>query len=441
MGISEFLIEAYQPIQLLRESKFVYFSNIISSNAFDFLLVIAAIVSTIYLYIGLRMLFFYKKRSTNYNHIEDNDLPFVTIQIPTYNEPAAINCAARCLENDYPKDKYEILIGDDSKDPKISKMLGDFAKLHDNIRVIKREDNIGFKAGNLNNMLNYSNGEILVLFDSDFLPPKDFLKKIVAPFNKSDKIAAVQARWSFIKPNKNLVSLLSSTILSVIHNLVLPLIYRKSKITFICGSAEAVKKSTLKKLGGWKSGSFTEDIDYSLRLLKNGYKIVYLEDLECKGEVPYTPKDFYKQQMRWAYGVIRAYIDHGMDIFRTKSLRVKDKTFILFFGSGYLISFLLVALFITGFTAFITHWPEPLNFSEFIYYTTRNIVVTSGLIFASSVALVKRNNLKKIWYMVAASFSYGLVVLYYVNKGIFKALLNKPMKWHLLNKEGNKVKT
>ncbi|HLC37409.1 MAG TPA: glycosyltransferase [Candidatus Nanoarchaeia archaeon] len=439
MGISEFLIEAYQPILLLRESKFVYFSNIISSNAFDFLLVIAAIVSTIYLYIGIRMLLFYKKKSINYK-VKEEDLPFVTIQIPTYNEPAAIQCAIKCLENDYPKDKYEILIGDDSKDPKISKMLKDFAKLHNNVRVIKRKDNIGFKAGNLNNMLNYSNGEILVLFDSDFLPPKDFLRRIIAPFNKSNKIAAVQARWSFIKPNKNLISLLSSTILSVIHNLVLPLIYRKSKITFICGSAEAVKKSILKRLGGWKSGSFTEDIDYSLRILKNGYKIVYLEDLECKGEVPYTPKDFYKQQMRWAYGVIRAYIDHGLDVFKTKDLRLKDKTFIFFFGSGYLISFLLVALFITGFIAFITHMPEPLNISEFMYYTTRNILVTSGLIFASSVALVKKDNLKKVWHMIAASFSYGLVVMYYVNKGMFKALFNKPMQWHLLKKEGNKVK-
>src|SRR3990167_9852051 len=138
--------------------------------------------------------------------------------------------------------------------------------------------------------------------------------------------------------------------------------------------------------------------------------------------------------------VIRAYIDHGLDVFKTKNLRLKDKTFIFFFGSGYLISFLLVALFITGFIAFITHMPEPLNISEFMYYTTRNILVTSGLIFASSVALVKKDNLKKVWHMIAASFSYGLVVMYYVNKGMFKALFNKPMQWHLLKKEGNKVK-
>ena len=196
----------------------------------------------------------------------------------------------------------------------------------------------------------------------------------------------------------------------------------------------------MEKLGGWKNGSFTEDIDYSLRMLKNGYKIVYLEDLECKGEVPYTAKDFYKQQMRWAYGVIRAYIDHGLGIFQAESLRLKDKTFIFFFGSGYWISFLLVALFITGFISFITHRPEPLNISEFMYYTTRNIIVTSGLIFASAAALVKKNNFKKAGYMVIASFSYGLVVLYYVNKGIFKAIFNKPMQWHMLRKEGNKVK-
>ena len=75
-----------------------------------------------------------------------------------------------------------------------------------------------------------------------------------------------------------------------------------------------------------------------------------------------------------------------------------------------------------------------------MYYTTRNIIVTSGLIFASAAALVKKNNFKKAGYMVIASFSYGLVVLYYVNKGIFKAIFNKPMQWHMLRKEGNKVK-
>jgi len=438
MSLLEILKEAYQPILVLRESKFMYISNILSSNIFDLLLIITAIVSFAYMYVGIKMLFFYKKRSTNYS-LEGN-FPFITVQIPTYNEPAAIQCAKKCLENDYPKDRYEILIGDDSNDANVSKTLNDFARLHDNVRVLKRENNIGFKAGNLNNMLKHSKGDILVLFDSDFLPPKDFLRRIVAPFNKSKKIAAVQARWSFIRPNRNLVSLLSSTILSILHNLILPLTYRKGKVSFICGSAEAVRKSTLERLGGWKSGSLTEDIDYSLRVLKEGYKIVYLEDLECKGEVPYTPKDFYKQQMRWAYGVIRAYTDHGVSIFKAKNLRLKDKTFVFFFGSGYLISFLLVALLLVGAISFFTHPPEPFNVSEFLFHTTRNILLTSGLLFASGVALVRRNNLKSILKMIAASFSYGLVVLYHINKGIFKALFNKPMQWHLLNKEGNKVK-
>jgi cellulose synthase/poly-beta-1,6-N-acetylglucosamine synthase-like glycosyltransferase len=411
--------------------------NIGTETIFDFFLIIATITSATFLVIALWSLF--SKKKDKEIAFDESKIPFVTIQIPTYNELAAIGCAKKCLNFDYPKDKYEILIGDDSNNSYVSKKLQEFASKHDLVTIHKREKNIGYKAGNLNNMLKYSKGEFLVLFDSDYLPEQDFLKRIIAPFQTNKNIAGVQARWAFTNLNQNPITLLSGTIITVVHHLVLPLLYRRKKMSFLCGSAEAVRKSTLEKLGGWETGSLTEDIEYALRMLKNNHKIVYLEDLECKGELPFTAKDLYRQQMRWAYGVIKSFVKHSLDILRNKQYNIRDKIYINIFWSGYLITILIFILFLTGIVSFITTTPAPIDLSKFLSGIGRNIGFTSGLIFACAIAQYKAGNTKKIGNLIVSAFSYGLVVTYYVNIGIYKAIRNKPMQWFLLKKTGNKL--
>ena len=212
-------------------------------------------------------------------------------------------------------------------------------------------------------MLKYSRGELLVIFDSDFIPSSDFLSRIVKPFMKDDKVAGVQARWNLINPNQNLISVLGATIVSVCHRVTIPFMYNRRKIAFLCGSAEAVRKKVLIEQGGWENGNLTEDIEFSLRVLKNGYKIEYLDDLECDGEVPYTLRDLYKQQMRWAYGVIYSWKKHFRDIVKSKHLSIIDKLYMgCVFCSGYLLSVLLAGLFLTGTLSLITHAPAPWAF-------------------------------------------------------------------------------
>ena len=418
------------------------FLHIIFNNMFNILLFITVIISCFY-YIVSAYAILKKKKETSEQKKEEisyDKLPFVTVQIPTFNELAAIRCAKSCLDFDYPKDKYEILIGDDSNIPEVSKKLIEFAKGHESVKLIKRKNNEGYKPGNLNNMLKHSKGKILVIFDSDFVPQSDFLSRIVRPFIKDKKIAGVQARWKLINFNQNLISVLGATIVSTCHHITIPFMYNKRKIAFLCGSAEAVRKDVLIRLGAWENGNLTEDIEFSLRLLERGYKIEYLNDLECDSEVPFTLKDLYKQQMRWAYGVIYSWKKHLFDLFKSKHLNTIDRIYMAgVFCSGYLLSVLLAGLFITGTLSFVTHAPAPIEWGKFFYELTRNIILTSGLIIASVVALLKANKAKLSLPMIASSFSYGLVVTYYVNVGIFKALAKIPMEWYMLNKQGNKL--
>lgn len=387
-------------------------------------------------YLALSLFAIFSKRKTAEKSFDIAKAPFVTVQIPTRNELIALRCAEKCLEFDYPKDRYEILIGDDSNKPEISRKLREFADMHEQVRVIKRKSNVGFKPGNLNSMLKHSRGEILVIFDSDFAPEKDFLKRIVAPFVHNKNISAVQARWNFSNFDQNYVTVLASTIVYVFHHIVLSFM-EKFNTGSLCGSAEAVKKSDLINMGSWKSGSLTEDVEYSLRLHKTKKKIVYLPMLECYSDVPFKAKDLYKQQMRWAYGVISSYITHIKDLMLGRTLSIKQKILSLFAGFGYTLPVFIMLLFVFGIFSFVTAKPGPIDIPKFVRETGINILLTSGLIFASFVSLHKAGKLKYSLKMLASSFSIGIVTTFYVNKGIIKSIFRKPMEWYLLDKNQN----
>jgi len=419
--------------------KVLDFFYTVFNSIFNVLLAVAVLVSALYIVMTVYVIL--RKKNEKKSTVNEEELPFVTVQIPTFNELAAIRCAKACMEFDYPKDKYEIIIGDDSNKVEISRKIKEFASHHSIMKVTKRESNYGYKPGNLNNMLKHSKGEFIVIFDSDFVPEQDFLKKIISPFSDDKKLAAVQARWKIINSNQNIITSLGSTILSVYHHISIPFVYGNREIVFLCGSAEAVRKDTLIKLGGWDDGNLTEDIEFSLRLLERGYKIKYLENLECDCEVPYTLKDLYRQQMRWAYGVIHSSKKHFRSITKSRHIDFKDKFCIygLYNTGGYLLSVLLAGLFITGTLSFITHPPAPVQWGVFFKDLIRNILLTSGLLIASIAALYKAKKSGLTFKMLASSFSYGLVVTYYVNVGIFKAIAKIPMQWYMLNKKGNKI--
>jgi cellulose synthase/poly-beta-1,6-N-acetylglucosamine synthase-like glycosyltransferase len=407
-----------------------------SDLIFNTILIFATIFSALFYILAINGVFS-KPKKEKFMEIPSNKLPFVTIQIPTFNEPVALRCAEKCLQFDYPKNKFEIIIGDDSKDEGISRMIDEFAEKNKAIvKVMRRPVNKGYKAGNLNNMLKHSKGEIIAIFDSDFVPSKDFLKTIVAPF-QDEKVAAVQSRWEFMNAGQNLVSRLSSSILIVYHHLTLPLI-NKFNVSFILGSAEAVRKDVLLKLGGWQNGSLTEDTEFSLRIMEMGYKSVYLPDLVTPGESPFTFNGFKRQQMRWAYGTIRAFMDHKRHIFFNKNFNLKQRLMLFFVLLGYLTSPLLALLFMSGTISFITNVPGPIDWMEFTRSMGRNLLLTSGFVAASIVALKKNNRLSMFPKLLVSSFTVGIIVSFSVSVAIFKSVIKKPMDWYMIQKSGNR---
>lgn len=398
-------------------------------------LLIPMIFFSIYFYMLAISGLFLKSEKKKYKGIFN--WPMVTVQIPTYNEPIAIRCAKKCLEFDYPRNKLEIIVGDDSNDINVSRAINNFAKKYKNrIKITRRGSNFGFKPENLNHMLKYSNGDIIVVFDSDFVPPKNFLKKIIPPFIEDEMIGCVQAKWKYLNVKQNRVSKLASAVLMVYQN-ILAVINHKNGVSLLFGSAEAVRKNILVKLGGWQTGSLTEDVEFSVRLLKNGYKTVYMSDLKVLGEVPYTLNGYYKQQKRWAYGNVKTFLRHSKWLLFDKSLSLFQRATLLLTLLGYFSAPFLIIFTLFGMISFMTGNPESINFVKFFKETIWLFFVNGGFILAATIALFKENKLDMIRSVLTSSVTIGFYASFGITLGILNAILGKKMKWSLIEKKGN----
>ena len=365
--------------------------------------------------------------------------PRVTIHIPTLNEIVALRCARKCLEFDYPKDRYEIMIGDDSDNPGISRKLDAFARKHkDMVRVSRRPFKEGFKAGNLNFMTPISTGDILVNFDSDFIPPKDFLQKVIPPFVKNKKMAFVQTKWKYININQNIVSRFASSVLMVYQNL-LAMINSRLGVPLLFGSGLAVRKSVLTKLGGWKEGSVTEDVEFSIKALSKGYKSMYISDLAVPSEVPFTARGFFKQQKRWAYGNARTFMDYKRWLFFGKNLNILQRISITATLLGYVASPFLVAFMFFGTLSFMTGDPAAIDVSKFLTTTGFNLALNSGFMVATAVALAREKKIQMFFHVIIGAFTVGLYTAFGVTSGFLRAMTGRKIQWYMIRKAGNEA--
>lgn len=372
------------------------------------------------------------------------ECPTVTVQIPTYNELAALNCARCCLDFDYPAEKLQILIGDDSNRPEVSRAIDGFARENPRVRVCRRGSNAGYKPGNLNHLLTETTGDYVLVLDSDFLPEPDFLRRLAAPAARDPSLAGVQASWKVANARQNYSTLMGAGIVNVIHVVILPLLKRAAKTALFCGSAELVRRDRLVAQGGWTVGALTEDVDYSLRVLGEGGRIEYLEDLACSCETPHTPKDLFRQQMRWAYGVMRALMAHGGRLLVSGLARKRTKAAVVCFCGGYLMVALMLATTVLGVLSVAAAWAAGDatwaggSLAGGIGSSLVHFALTCGMLVSSVCAgFVSGFGARSAQKLVIASLSIGFVLLFFVGQGLAKALLGLPMHWFMLKKNGN----
>ncbi|MCP5060869.1 MAG: glycosyltransferase [Ignavibacteriae bacterium] len=277
---------------------------------------------------GLVMLFYHKKYIKNVptSGKEQSDKS-VTIQLPLFNEKYV---AERLIDSvckiDYPIDKLEIQVLDDSTDETVQ-IVSELVKQKQSegfdIVQIRRVNRVGFKAGALKEGLGKAKGELIAIFDADFVPSPDFLKKTLCYFSNPN-IGMVQSRWEHLNEDYSILTRIQALALNGHFVMEQPIRNRAGFFINFNGTGGVWRKECIEDAGNWHDDTITEDLDLSYRAQLKGWKFVYLRDYTTPAELPSEMNALKAQQYRWTKGAIETAKKLLPKIWASKvSLRIK----------------------------------------------------------------------------------------------------------------------
>ena len=275
--------------------------------------------------------------------------PKVTIQLPMFNE---LYVAERIIETiaqfDYPADKLQIQVLDDSTDETkdvIAKKVAEVAARGVNIQHIHRVDRTGYKAGALDAAMDRVEGDFIAIFDADFIPDPDFLIRTMPSFD-ADNIGVVQTRWGHINKTYSILTELQAFGLN--GHFAIEQGGRSSAGHYINfnGTGGIWRKKCIEDAGGWEHDTLTEDLDLSYRAQIKGWKFRYLEDVIAPAELPITMSALKSQQHRWMKGGAECFVKMWKRLLTAKNVKFADRVHGLshLFNSSVFMFILVVSL-------------------------------------------------------------------------------------------------
>jgi cellulose synthase/poly-beta-1,6-N-acetylglucosamine synthase-like glycosyltransferase len=324
--------------------------------------------------------------------------PKVTIQLPVYNEryvvERLIDAAAKI---NYPRELLQIQILDDSTDETAQLILEkikafptvDFQYLH-------RVDRNGFKAGALKEGLEKATGEFIAIFDADFVPDPDFLKKTI-PYFTSEKIGMVQTRWTHLNENYSLLTKLQAFALDA--HFLIEQIGRNTQHAFINfnGTGGVWRKSCILDAGNWNDDTLTEDLDLSYRAQRKGWEFVYRREIESPAELPPIMSAVKSQQFRWTKGGAECAAKHAVGVLKQDlPLSTKIHAMAHLFNSTIFIAVITVSLSSIG-----------------VWWAGQQGLIPSQLFQLAGIFMIG-------FVIIAAVY---LVAFFYEKKGFWKSLI------------------
>ena len=389
-------------------------------------------------------------QSEKFDFKNSQEIPFVTIQLPIFNEKYVVERLLSTISKlEYPREKLEIQVLDDSTDDSIfetKKLIEDLQKTGLDIKHVLRKNRVGFKAGALKEGLEIAKGEFIAIFDADFLPQKDWLFQTV-PYFKNEKIGVVQTRWGHLNRDYSILTKIQAFALDA--HFTLEQVGRNSQSHFINfnGTAGIWRKKCILDAGNWESDTLTEDLDLSYRAQLKGWKFKYLENVETPAELPIILSAARSQQFRWNKGGAENFRKMNWRVISSKSIPFKTKIHGLLHllnSSMFLMIFVMSVLSVP-----ILYIKDHYQNTEILFDFLIFFVVTTVLFFISYWVVFKnirggnfKNFIKYVglfftFYAVAMGFSFqnSIAVLegYFGKKSEFvrtpKFNINLRNKW------------
>lgn len=322
-----------------------------------FILILFAVsIGFIFLYslVQLSLIFNYLRSKKNSKpttkQIPDKELPIVTVQLPLYNELYVVERLIDCICTlDYPKEKLEIQILDDSDDESfdIAAQKVKYYQLQGiDINHIKRPERVGYKAGALAYGTEICKGEFIAIFDADFLPKQDFLR-LAIPHFINEKIGVVQSKWAYT--NADYSFLTKAQAFGLNAHFSIEQVGRNICDHFINfnGTAGIWRKACIQDAGGWQSDTLTEDLDLSYRAQLKKWKFIFVESIESPSELPVEMNALKAQQYRWTKGAAECVGKNLRKVISARHLKLSTKlhaTFHLMNSSVFVFIFILSLL-------------------------------------------------------------------------------------------------
>lgn len=232
----------------------------------------------------------------------------VTVQLPIYNELYVVDRLMQAIAAlEYPRDRLEVQVLDDSDDATGGHVADAVARLRRqglDIVHLHRDERSGYKAGALAAGLSRARGELVCIFDADFAPRPDFLRRTVPLFARAD-VGMVQARWEHLNRDYTLLTRLQAMFLDAHFVIEQAARYRSGRFFNFNGTAGIWRRRAIEDAGGWQHDTLTEDLDLSYRAQLRGWRFVYVDEPAAPAELPVSIAAFKSQQRRWTRGAVQ----------------------------------------------------------------------------------------------------------------------------------------